>query len=991
MNIHGKLKLIQVGIVVFFNFIYMKNWFLILFFCFAVGQAQQFEKDPLLVSPEKQLEQIKWVDSVYQGLTLKEKVAQLFMPMVFTERDSTHFYETLALIENHKIGGLIFSLGDPVGQSHWLNTFQSKSRIPLLVAMDAEWGVAMRLDSVSPFPWPMTLGAIQDSTLIRKIGKRMGEQEKRLGIHYSFGPVLDINTNAENPIIGNRSFGSSKERVTKQALAYMQGHHESGILTSGKHFPGHGDTAQDSHKTLPTIQFSADRIRNVELSPYRKLIAEGLTSVMVAHLNVPSLAEEGLPSSLSKDIIQGILKNELGFTGLIVTDALNMKGVSEFRKVENIDLTAFLAGHDMLLISNDIPNGIAAIVSAYQKGKVTEERLAHSVKKVLKAKYKAGLASYQPVIIESLISDLNTIEDQQLIFESMSKAITLLKNENGILPLSTTTNSVHVVMGDDDASFYEAQLKKYASIRTVKEVTPATVLEQTKESDTVIVSFHRSNATPWKAYQFNEKEIEIIKKLASSKTLILDVFVKPYVIKALEGIQGIDALIVSFQNSKIAQELSVDALFGAQPLSGRLPVNVSPSFQEGDGLVYAGGFRLGFSDPEFLGFDSKKLENIDQLAKVAIDSMMTPGMQILVARKGKIVYDKNFGFHTYENKNIVQSDDQYDLASLTKILATLPLVMQSVAENELSLDTTVGELLPEWEASNKASLTLRQMLSHYARLWPWIPFYKETLDKNGYPNKTIYQEEFSSKFSMPVAENLFLKTDFENELYQQIKNSELIDSLEYKYSDLPYYILKKYYERKTGMPYDQLVYNKVFLPLGLNDIGYTPLKRFEKSKIVPSEIDTYFRHRILQGYVHDMGAAMQKGVGGHAGVFGTSKAVAAMMQMYLQKGEYNGIQLIPSEIFDQFNVCSYCKEGNRRGIGFDKPQIEGMHQSTCGCVSPKSFGHSGYTGTYAWADPEKEIIIVILANRTFPNDDFTFSRNNIRTRLQEKVYNALIN
>ena len=969
----------------------MKNWLLPLLLCSFLVNAQNFANDPLRVHPEHQEAQIKWVDSVYQSLSLKEKVAQLFMPMVFTERDSTHFYETLALIEKHKIGGLIFSLGDPVGQSGWLNAFQSKSKTPLLIAMDAEWGVAMRLDSVSPFPWPMTLGAIQDSSLIRKLGKRMGEQEKRLGIHYSFGPVLDINTNADNPIIGNRSFGSSKARVSKQALAYMQGHHEAGILTSGKHFPGHGDTAQDSHKTLPTIQFSADRIRNTELAPYRELIAAGLSSVMVAHLSVPSLAEKGLPSSLSKDIIQGILKNELGFTGLIVTDALNMKGVSEYQKVENIDLTAFLAGHDMLLISNDIPKGIAAIASAYQKGKVTEERLAHSVKKVLKAKFKAGLAAYAPVKIDSLLSDLNTVEDQQLIFESMSKAITLLKNEKGLLPLTTKTKSTHIVLGDDDASFFEAQLKKYASIRTVKEVTPATVLEQTKESDTVIVSFHRSNATPWKAYQLNDKEIEIIKKLASSKTLILDLFVKPYVLKALEGIQGIDALIVSYQNSKIAQELSVDALFGAQSLSGRLPVNVSPSFQEGDGLDYAGGFRLGFSAPEFLGFDPTKLQAVDDLAQTAIDSMMTPGMQIVVARKGKIVYDKNFGFHTYEKKRAVQSDDHYDLASLTKIMATLPLVMQSVAENELSLDTTVAELLPKWKTSNKASLTLRDMLSHYARLWPWIPFYKETLDKNGFPKKTLYQEEFSPKFSMPVAENLFLRSGFETELYQQIQTSELIDSLEYKYSDLPYYLLKKYYENKTGIPYDQWVDKKVFHPLGLNDIGYVPLHRVEKAKIVPSEIDTYFRHRTLQGYVHDMGAAMQNGVGGHAGVFGTSKAVAAMMQMYLQKGRYNGIQLIPSHVFDQFNFCTYCNEGNRRGVGFDKPQIEGLHQSTCGCVSPSSFGHSGYTGTYAWADPEKEIIVVILANRTFPNNDFTFSRNNVRTRLQEKVYNALMN
>lgn len=967
------------------------NIFFIVLLLPVVLFGQNNAEDPLAVSSSNLILQSKWVDSVYQNLSLEEKIAQLFMPMVFSERDSLHFNETMALVENNKIGGLIFSLGDPVGQSKWLNQFQAKAKVPLLIAMDAEWGVAMRLDSVAPYPWPMTMGAIQDSTLIRKIAKRMGEQEKRLGIHYSFGPVLDINTNADNPIIGSRSFGSSKERVTRQALAYMLGHHDANILTSGKHFPGHGDTAQDSHKTLPTIHFSAERIREIELEPFRNLINAGLSSVMVAHLNVPSLAEEGLPTSLSKEVIQGILKNELSFNGLIVTDALNMKGVSEYRKVENIDLTAFLAGHDLLLISNNIPEGIKAIANAYRKGEVTEDRLSHSVKKVLKAKYKVGLNQYKPVQTENLIADLNTPEDESLYHESMGKAITLLKNQGNVLPLNSKTNSIHVSLGDDTSQYFEEQLKKYSSVKTLKQLSATTILEQTKAIDTVIVSFHRSNATPWKAANLNAEELSIIKKLAQNKTLILNVFVKPYALKPLENIAGIDVLIMSFQNSKAAQELTVDALFGAQSLSGRLPVSVSPSFQEGDGIDLKGGVRLGFSSPETVGFDSKQFDAIDALATTAIDSMMTPGLQMLIARKGKIVYQNNFGHHTYDTLRKVRKGDVYDLASLTKILATLPLVMQSVANEEFSLNTTLAELLPDWKESNKANITIRDMLSHYARLWPWIPFYKETLDEKGYPNTSYYKKQSSVHYNLPVTEQLFLRSDYEIDMYRQIKDSELIDSLQYKYSDLPYYILKKFYENKTGIPYEKYVYDHVFKPLGLKELCYKPLSHFELNKIVPTEVDNYFRHQLLQGYVHDMGAAMQNGVGGHAGLFGTIEDVAAMMQMYLQKGRYNGVQLIPSEVIDQFNTCVYCEEGNRRGIGFDKPQLEGNHQSTCGCVSPLSFGHSGYTGTYAWADPEKEIIVVILANRTYPNDDFTYSRNNVRTRLQELVYKALIN
>lgn len=952
-------------------------------------QAQSI--DPLLVNPTDQESQRVWVDSVYHSLSLEEKVGQLFMPMVFTEKDSLHYLETLKLVQEQKIGGLIFSLGGPEEQSHWLNNFQAHAQTPLLIAMDAEWGVAMRLDSVQAFPWPMTLGAVKDTVLLRKLGQRMGEQEKRLGIHYSFSPVLDINTNPKNPIIGNRSFGASKERVIRQAMAVMKGHHDMGILTSGKHFPGHGDTAQDSHKTLPTVSFSSERIKSIELDPYRELIDAGLSSVMIAHLNVPSLAEEGLPTSLSKKVIQNLLIDEMGFSGLIVTDALNMKGVSEYSKVKNIDLTAFKAGHDLLLISNDIPEGIKVISEAYKVGEITETRLARSVKKILKAKYKVGLSNYKPVLTQNLIQDLNTSRDTALYAEAMGKALTLIKNKNNLLPLKKVNRLGHLPLGDASSSSFQSQLARYQKVTTLTEITPSNALEKTRNLDTLIISFHRSNENPWKASNLNREEVGIISALAKTKTVILDLFVKPYALNGIEKVQGIDGLLLSYQNSVIAQQLSVDAIFGAQEITGELPVNVSDSLKEGSGIILKGAQRLGYTDPANVGIDSENLGRVDDLAIQAIDSMMTPGMQILAMRHGKIFYEKNFGFHTYKKKQKVRSSDLYDLASLTKILATLPLVIQSVSKGLISLDTTVAELLPDWNDSNKASLTLRAMLSHYARLWPWIPFYKETLNKKGYPKKALYQSKASDKFSMRVAENLYLKSDFEKELYNQIKGSELLDTLAYKYSDLPYYLLKKFYEKSSGLPYDQLIEEQIFEPLGLDRITYTPLKKFQETEIVPSEIDRYFRHRELNGDVHDMGAAMQNGVGGHAGLFGNAMSVAKLMQMYLQGGSFNGLQLLDSETIASFNVCSYCSEGNRRGVGFDKPQLEGVHVSTCGCVSNKSFGHSGYTGTYAWADPDKDMVIVILANRTYPDDNFTFSKNNVRTRLQALFHNAIIN
>lgn len=963
----------------------------LVFFVFFIFLVQGQTFDPLLVDKSEKHAQLVWVDSIYNSMSLEEKVGQLFMPMVFTEKDSLHYTQTLKLVKEQKVGGLIFSLGGPLKQSLWLNNFQAEAKTPLLIAMDAEWGVAMRLDSIQAFPWSMTLGAVKDSLLLRRIGQRMGEQERRLGIHYSFSPVLDINTNPKNPIIGNRSFGGSKERVSRQAMAVMLGHQDAGVLTSGKHFPGHGDTARDSHKTLPSVYFSSERIKQIELAPYRKLIKAGLSSVMVAHLNIPSLAEKGLPSSLSNEVVQKLLIDEMNFKGLVVTDALNMKGVSTYYKVKNIDLTAFKAGHDLLLISNDIPKGIKAILESYKSGEITETRLAHSVKKILKAKYKVGLFNYKAVATQNLIKDLNTPLDTKLYSEAMGKALTLLKNDNYLLPLKKVNNLGHLPLGDAPSNYFQVHLAQYQKTTTLSGITAANALEKTQSIDTLIISFHRSNENPWSAANLNSEELKIINKLAANKTVILDMFVKPYALASLEKIKGIDALLLSYQNSPISQELSVDALFGAQQVSGELPVNISESLNEGFGIELNGNLRLGFSSPAGVGMDAEKLIEVDRLALQAIDSIMTPGMQLLAVRHGKIFYHKNFGYHTYKKEQKVKSSDLYDLASLTKILGTIPLVMQSVSEGTLSLDTTIGELLPDWKDSNKASFTLREILSHYARLLPWIPFYQKTLDNKGFPKKSIYKSKASEKFSIIVAKDLFLKRDFEKELYEQIKASKLVDTLAYKYSDLPYYILKKYFENSSDLTYDQLVEQKIFKPLELERIVYNPLKKFKASEIVPSEIDRYFRHGELDGYVQDMGAAMQNGVGAHAGLFGNAKSVAALMQMYLQGGSFNGVQLLNPETIASFNVCSYCSKGNRRGVGFDKPQLEGIHVSTCGCVSKKSFGHSGYTGTYAWSDPEKELVIVILANRTYPNDDFTFSKSNVRTRLQELFYNAIIN
>ena len=964
----------------------MRYIFLLFFLSGGICLAQQ--PDPLMASrPDLQK---KWVDSVFQSMSLDQKIGQLFTPMVFSKKDEKHFEEIKSLIEDYHIGGLIFSLGGPVKQSQWLNEFQFLSKIPLLISMDAEWGVAMRLDSVIAYPWNMTLGAIKENAIVQKIGQRMAEQEKTLGIHMSYAPVLDINTNPQNPIIGNRSFGEDPIRVAEKGIALMRGHHQAGILTSGKHFPGHGDTAKDSHKTLPTVDFDRNRIENTELLPFRKAIEQGLSSVMTAHLNVPALTFSDEPTSLSNKVVTQLLKEKIGFNGLAVTDALNMKGAEPNNSSVSMDLMALLAGNDVLLISKDIPLGVEKIKTAYINIPMVKTRVEESVKKILKAKYKAGLNQRKKVNTQNLHLQLNTKKDSLLIEEAFAKSITLLKNKNQFLPLDSLTSYAHLKIGDDHSSAFEEQLRKYIHLERIMPTSVENTLKQLKGFKKVIVSYHRSNRSPFLSPDFSKQEIELLQAIAQKHDILLDVFVNPYSLIGLGDLSSIEALVVSYQNSPINQKITADLLNGRGTFLGSLPVGISNDFPVGSGIKINSFVENKRISQIENGFDPDRLDEIDLFAEQIIDSLITPGMQILVAKKGQIIYHKSFGYHTYEKKNKVENHHLYDLASLTKITATLPLIMKEVDLKSFDLESPLVDLMPDLKGSNKANLKVKEVLSHYARLTPWIPFYKETLDKDGQLLRKFYRSRNKIRFNIPVADKLFLKSNYDLEIREEIIKSPLLDSLYYRYSDLPFYLFKDYLEDKYQKPLDDLTRELLYEPLGLQRTLFNPWKRIPVSEIVPSERDDYFRKRELRGYVHDMGAAMLGGVAGHAGLFSNAEEVFKIMQMYLQKGNYNGNQLFTSKTFDRFNHCYYCNEGNRRGVGFDKPQLEG-EGSTCGCVTSKSFGHMGFTGTYAWADPDEDLIFVFLSNRTYPTmTNNLLGEKNIRTRMQSLIYKSLI-
>ena len=959
----------------------------LLFSFFSYSQ----QTDPLLTSdPEAQK---IWVDSIIQQMSVHQKIGQLFMAAAYSNKDVEHEEFIKELIEEYEIGGLIFMQGSPYKQGKLTNFYQSKSKIPILMAFDGEWGLNMRIDSTYRFPWNMTLGAIRNNKLLEELGHRIGAQHKRLGIHVNFAPVIDINTNPNNPIIGNRSYGENKYNVTQKAIAFTKGMQAEQVLACGKHFPGHGDTDKDSHKTLPSILFDSIRIDSIELYPYKELFKEKMGSIMTAHLSIPSLEKDTLlPSSLSKKIITDLLLNTMNYEGLIFTDALNMKGAANFAQPGEIDLAAFLAGNDVLLFPQDVPKAMELIQKAFDEKQFTEERLNYSVRKILKTKYWAGLQNYKPLNLNNLNTDLNTVYDDVLHRKLVNQSITLIK-KRGIYPIKDVEQKIaYIKLGDAPSSNFTESLKKYASISILSTNDSKKLLKELKAFDLVIIGYHKSNANPWKSYKFTLDELNLIDKVAKNNQTILSVFASPYSLLQIKDFKNIDAVVLGYQNSKFTQELTAQKIFGALETTGKLPVSIGSHFPEGYGLFSHSLKRLSYGIPEEMGMNSLQLKRIDSIANEVISQKMAPGMQVLVARHGKVVYHKSFGHFTFDNVQRVQNKDAYDLASITKILGALPLVMKAEEEGRFDLNDPLGKIMPILKNTDKDTITIKEALSHNGRIKAWIPYYVNTLDSvSKKPLATYYRSKLSKQFNIKIVDKLYLRSDYQDTIYHRIAKSELRETLGYKYSGLIFYLYKDYFKKTYNTEMDELDQTLFYGPLGATSLTYNPLQKYSKEHIVPTEKDDYFRNTLLQGTVHDMGAAMMNGVSGNAGLFGNSNDVAKMMQMYLQGGFYGGRRYFYSKTIDKFNKRYFEKDSIRRGLGFDKPQLDPEVKATCGCVSEKSFGHSGFTGTYAWADPETGLLYVFLSNRVYPTMGNTkLVEEDIRTKTQQIIVDALM-
>lgn len=944
--------------------------------------------EPPIEPPYMRMES-PWADSLMQSLSLDEKIGQLFMVAANgRDTDEAYYLEIDSLIESYGLGGLIYFQSTPHKHNLLVNRFQSKSKIPMMNGIDGEWGLAMRIDSLKAYPWNMTLGAIQNDELLYEMGSAMAEECKTMGIHFNFAPVVDVNSNPLNPIINARSYGEIPLNVSDKGLALMRGMQDAGVLACAKHFPGHGDTESDSHKTLPVIKHSKARIDSVDLIPFKHLIDAGVASVMVAHLNIPALdSTENRASTLSPYVVDTMLRQEMSFSGLAFTDALNMKGVSSFYNSGELEVEALLAGNDVLLFPEDIPEAFRAIKQAVVDSVIAVERINESCHKILKAKEWLGLT--KAVRLDTLnVLDRAQGEDTDFLMQKLEEAaLTLLKNEDTSLPVSELKNQKIAVLtlGDSDSESFVTQLKRYANVHTFDRS-----VDEASDFDRLIISIHKSNKSPWKSYKISDAEKELIRSYSKQTNVSLVIFANPYSLLDADYLKDVKSVLMAYQNSKTMQSFAAQGIFGAIAMNGKLPVSLSEEFKAGTGIETKALNRLKYTCAEEVGLNSDTLAIIDSIANYAIEIKATPGCQVLVAKEGKVVYHKSFGYHTYDSLNLVNEFSVYDIASITKIASTLPIIMQKVDAKTFDIDKPLKRYLTIEDTCSKAKLTSRKMLAHQARLWPWIPFYRETLNEDGELKEEVYSSEQKEPYHVKVANDLFMNQSYLDTILDRVIHSKMREEKGYKYSDLAYYILKEVVEEQEGNSLKELVQERVYQDLGANYMTYHPLEKFKYETIVPTEEDDYFRNQLLRGYVHDPGAAMQNGVGGHAGLFSNANDLAKLMQMYLNGGVYGGKRYINEKTLEEFTECQYKRKDNRRGIGFDKPVLDDSEGPTCKQASSSSFGHSGFTGTIAWADPEHELIYVFLSNRIHPSaDNSLLVKENIRTRIQEVIYKAI--
>jgi beta-N-acetylhexosaminidase len=945
-----------------------------------------------------------WVDSVLSTLPTRDKVAQLIWVPAYTNRDLDYEVGLSNLIAKTGIGGVVFFQDKPVRETEMINYFNKLTKVPLLYAMDGEWGVGMRLEGVTKYPFQMTLGAITDDSLIYLMGKSVAGQFKRAGIQINLAPVADVNNNPANPVINYRSFGENPDNVSRKTLMYMKGMQDNGIMAVGKHFPGHGDTGTDSHLDLPVIRHTRERLDSVELKPFRSLINNGIEGIMPGHLNIPALdTAKNRGATISYSIITGLLKNDLGFKGLIFSDAMNMQGLTKYFATGEAEALALKAGQDVLEYVLDPEKAIDVIMQKIEKGEISKESIDEKCRKVLAAKCEAGLNKSYEIATANILNELTTGSSKALIRKLYANALTVLRNEENIIPVKYIGNPriASVAINRSEPSVYQQRVSDYYKtdifcIDTLNKKNIDALLTKLKSYEIVIAGIFNTDQRPNMNFGIQDGLNSLIEKLNTEYNCIFTYFGNPYALKRLGALEKSKGLILAYQLNDFTEDLSAQLIFGGIGAKGKLPVTISNSWPSGFGIETKGNLRLQYGFPESAGISTEKLTaKTDSIVNAGLSNKAFPGCEVMIARNGIVVLSKTYGYQTYEKIIPVSRDDLFDLASVTKISAALPGIMVLDTEGKFSPEATLGSYLHEFKGSNKSDLAMKDILTHQAGLTPFIPFWKETIDTDGRYKRNIYRTGNSAKYPYEVASGLYINRNYRKKMFREIKKSKLGER-KYVYSDLAFIITPEIISRITGEKWNEFVKTNIYEKIGASDLVFNPYLKYPSERIIPTEYDSLFRKQQLRGTVHDEGAAMLGGISGHAGLFATSNDLMKLMELYRRKGEYGGEQIIGKDIVEKYTRVQFPENNNRRGLGFDKPLLNNSTLTEkeaypAVSASPSSFGHSGYTGTFVWVDPDKGISYIFLCNRVYPTRyNNKVSDMNIRTGILQGIYDSII-
>jgi beta-N-acetylhexosaminidase len=977
------------------NHHFIRLYILFAFVLFGQANAKLIEKEGDELSKT-------WANTKMAGMSLEEKVGQIFMIDARTEgKGQTDIKSISRSIDNFHVGGIAFFKGNALKQAQMTLELQEVSKIPMLIAMDAEWGLGMRLENTISFPRQLTLGAIQDNRLIYEMGREIGSQLKMIGTHINFAPVVDVNSIPDNPVIHDRSFGQDKKNVSRKAYAYMKGMQDMGLIACAKHFPGHGSTIKDSHKTLPSILKPIEEIESEELFPFRLMFKQGIKSVMVGHLQVPALDNRPeRPTSLSEKAVEQKIRQELNYEGLIITDALNMGGVANHFKPGEIEVEAFIAGNDILLMPQDISKAFYSVLNAVEEERISLERLEKSVLRILMSKFDAGLFFPPEIQLQDLEKRLNNGKAMALKQDLYKNALCYFKGSTKGLPIEKPASKkiATLCFGSKEQSPFQDRVSSYteATHFYVNDKLSGNQFKklqnELKTFETVLVSFNDMEKSMKKDFGVKQQSLDLIKEVNAHTETHIVLFGSPYSLHLFDPAYDI---IMAFEKDAMAQDMAAQAIFGSIDVKGKLPVDGGKEFPVNSGLYLTNARILAYDLPESVGLSSDTLNKIESIVEEMIRTHAAPGCQILVAKDGKIVYDKVFGYHTYQEKREVRKDDIYDLASITKVMATTLATMRLYEKGDIDIFKPLDDYVDGYiDTSNKKEITIIEALTHHAGLKPWIPFYRLTLDtlrnKQIIPSKSFYSRTPMEDYTVQVAKDLYIRSSFKDSISRILYGSPLNKNKEYKYSDLGLYMIRDVIDTRAGMPLDEFVNDEFFNPLDLVHTGFNPAQRYPIDQIVPTEEDDYFRKQRIQGFVHDMGAAMLGGVSGHAGLFSNSKDLAVLMQMLLNKGIYAN-----KNYFDHKTIYTFTTRyhrSSRRGIGFDMKELDNKKNMNMSELAPAStFGHLGFTGTCVFGDPDNNIVYVFLSNRTYPSmHNSKFAKENYRSRIQSVIYNAFI-